>query len=80
MKLNNIIKNLQKEGYVVETGEFSFQECKMVSGTALIDLVDDAVVETSAKYKDVVEQITEGKSHVYTIVCGKKKLSQYDKR
>ena len=67
MKFDNIIKRLKKEGYKVEVMQFSFQKCLGVSGTALIDLVNENVVETTAKYNDVVKQIESNKSHIQTI-------------
>ena len=67
MKFENIVKRLNKEGYKVEVMQFSFQECLGVTGTALIDLVNENVVETTAKYNDVVNQIKNNKSHIQTI-------------
>ena len=67
MKFENIVKRLNKEGYKVEVMQFSFQECLGVTGTALIDLVNENVVETTAKYNDVVKQIKNNKSHIQTI-------------
>lgn len=81
MKFENILKNLQKQGYKVEPMEFSFEKCLGVNGTALIDLVDEKVVETSAKYQDVISQIETNKSHIQTINtthdCIQKRLTDY---
>ena len=81
MKFENIVKRLNKEGYKVEVMQFSFQECLGVTGTALIDLVNENVVETTAKYADVVKQIENNKSHIQTITstngCTKKILTDY---
>lgn len=83
MKFESIIKKLTKDGYKVEKMEFSFQECLGCNGTALIDLINDQVIETSAKYADVVKQIDEGKSHIQTITithgCSRKHLTEYSK-
>ena len=81
MKFENIIKRLKKDGYEVEVMEFSFQNCLGVTGTALIDLVNENVVETTAKYADVIKQIQNNKSHIQTINtingCTKKVLTDY---
>lgn len=81
MKFESIVKKLIREGYTVEPGEFSFQMCKKVSGTCLVDVVDGIVVETTAKYTDVLQQIADGKSHIQTIDtikgCKKKTLTPY---
>lgn len=81
MKFENIIRKLAKDGYKVEPMEFSFQSCLGVTGTALIDLVDENVVETTARYADVVKQIKANKSHIQTINnahgCSKKVLTDY---
>lgn len=81
MKFDNIIKKLNKDGYHVEVMQFSFQECLGVRGTALIDLVDEKVVQTTARYADVVKQIQTNKSHIQTINtingCTKKVLTDY---
>lgn len=83
MRFENIVKKLQKEGYIVELMQFNFKECFGVNGTALIDVVNGDVTETSARYKDVIKQIEEGKSHIYNIEiingCNKKSLSPYRK-
>lgn len=79
MKFENIVRNLEKQGYKVEVMEFSFQSCKGVTGTALIDIVDGEAVPTTAKLTEVLEQITTGKSHIQTIEGKKKYLSPYQK-
>ena len=79
MKFENIVRNLEKQGYVIEVMEFSFQACKGVTGTALIDIVNGEVIPTTAKLKEVLEQITTGKSHIQTIEGKKKYLSPYQK-
>ncbi|WP_053983451.1 hypothetical protein [Niameybacter massiliensis] len=79
MKYENIIKKLRSNSVRVYEGEFDYKQVTMVSGTALIDLIDGKAVPTSAKYNDVVKQIQEGKSHIMTIEGGKKCLTQYDK-
>ena len=81
MKFENIIKRLKKDGYEVEVMEFSFQNCLGVTGTALIDLVDGEIKDTTAKYTDVIKQIQNNKSHIQTINnvygCTKKVLTDY---
>lgn len=79
MKFENIVRNLKKDGYEVEVMEFSFQNCLGVRGTALIDLVDGEVKSTTAKYKDVVDQIETNKSHILTVEGKKKFLTEYTK-
>lgn len=79
MKFENIVRNLKKDGYEVEVMEFSFQNCLGVRGTALIDLVDGEVKDTTAKYKDVVAQIDTNKSHILTVEGKKKFLTEYTK-
>ena len=79
MKFENIVKNLKRDGYEVEPMEFSFQNCLGVMGTALIDLVDGEVKDTTAKYKDVVGQIDTNKSHILTVDGKKKILTEYTK-
>ena len=80
MKFENIVKKLQKDGYVIEIMEFSFQKCAGVKGTALIDLVDGkTVIETTARYADVIKQIQNNKSHILTIEGKKKFLTEYTK-
>lgn len=74
MKIENIIKRLNQNGKKVYLGQFDFQEVWMCNGTALIDLLDGKVVPTSAKYADVVKQIEEGRSHIYTVDDIKKKV------
>ena len=81
MKFENIIKNLEKDGYKVEPMQFSFQNCLGVNGTALIDLINNTVTQTTAKYKDVVVQIQNNRSHIMTINTGhgciQKQLTTY---
>lgn len=83
MKFENIIRKLAKDGYEVEPMEFSFQTVLGVTGTALVDIYNDNVQETTARYADVVSQIQNGKSHIQTITtaqgCIKKRLTQYQK-
>lgn len=79
MRFENIIRNLKKDGYEVEVMEFSFQNCLGVRGTALIDLVDGEVKDTTARYKDVVAQIETNKSHILTLERRKKYLTEYIK-
>ena len=79
MKFENIVRNLKKDGYEVEVMEFSFQNCFGVRGTALIDLVDGEVKDTTARYKDVVVQIETNKSHILTLEGRKKYLTEYIK-
>jgi len=79
MKFENIVRNLKKDGYEVEVMEFSFQSCLGVRGTALIDLVDGEVKDTTAKYKEVVAQIETNKSHILTVEGKKKFLTEYTK-
>ena len=79
MKFENIVRNLNKDGYEVEVMEFSFQNCLGVRGTALIDLVDGEVKDTTARYKDVVAQIETNKSHILTVEGKKKYLTEYNK-
>lgn len=75
MKMENIIKKLQADGYVVYVGEFNYKKFNMVTGTALVDLIDGIAVETTAKYADVIAQITEGKSHIATVESKKRILT-----
>lgn len=75
MKIKNIIKHLEKDGKEVYRGQFDFQEFWMCAGTALVDLVDGAAVSTTAKYADVIKQIEENRSHIYTIEDNKKMLN-----
>lgn len=81
MKFENIIRKLAKDGYKVEPMEFSYQTVLGCRGTALIDLMDEKVVETTARYADVVKQIEVNKSHIQTITtthgCVKKVLTDY---
>lgn len=79
MRFENIVRNLKRDGYEVEVMEFSFQNCLGVRGTALIDLVDGEVKDTTAKYKDVVTQIDTNKSHILTLEGKKKFLTEYTK-
>lgn len=79
MRFENIVRNLKKDGYEVEVMEFSFQNCLGVRGTALIDLVDGEVKDTTAKYKDVVAQIETNKSHILTVEGKKRFLTEYTK-
>lgn len=79
MKFDSIVRNLKKDGYEVEIMEFSFQKCLGVRGTALIDLVEGEIKETTARYKDVVAQIETNKSHILTLDGKKKYLTQYTK-
>lgn len=79
MKLDNIIKKLRRNGFEVVEGEFSFQKCYMCNGTALVDLSNGAVADTSARYSDVVKQIQENRSHIITVECGKKGLARFNK-
>lgn len=79
MRFENIVRNLKKDGYEVEVMEFSFQNCLGVRGTALIDLVDGEVKDTTAKYKEVVAQIETNKSHILTVEGKKKFLTEYTK-
>ena len=83
MKFENIIKKLAKDGYKVEPMEFSFQTVLGVTGTALVDIYNNNVQETTARYADVVSQIKNGKSHIQTITttqgCIKKRLTEYQK-
>lgn len=67
MRIDNIVKKLRTQEKVeVYKGEFDFKECWMCDGTALIDLVNGEVKDTTAKYVDVIEQIVNNKSHIYT--------------
>lgn len=79
MKFENIVRNLKKDGYEVEPMEFSFQDCLGVRGTALIDLVNGEIKDTTAKYKEVVAQIETNKSHILTVEGKKKFLTEYTK-
>lgn len=79
MKLENIIKKLNKEGTIVYKGEFDFKPCHMCKGIALIDLVDGEVADTSARYTDVLLQINNNKSHIYTVEGREKVLSAFNK-
>lgn len=75
MKFENIIKSLKKEGKEVYVGQFDFKDFFMCNGTALVDLLDGVAVPTTAKYADVVKQIQENRSHIYTIAKNKKSLT-----
>lgn len=83
MKFENIIRKLAKDGYKVEPMEFSFQTVLGVTGTALVDIYNNNVQQTTARYADVVSQIQNGKSHIQTITtaqgCIKKRLTEYQK-
>lgn len=79
MKFENIVRNLKKDGYEVEDMEFSFQNCLGVRGTALIDLVNGEIKDTTARYKDVVAQVETNKSHILTVEGKKKFLTEYTK-
>lgn len=83
MTYANIIKKLSKDGFQLYEGEFAYKPVAMVTGTAIINLVDDEVVECEARYADVVKQIEAGKSHILTIEtikgCKKKALTPYKK-
>lgn len=79
MKFENIVRNLKKDGYKVELMQFSFQDVLGCRGTALIDLMEEKVVETTAKYSDVLLQIKNNKSHIQTIEGKKKYLTEYEK-
>lgn len=83
MRFENIIKKLAKDGYKVEPMEFSFQTVLGVTGTALVDIYNNNVQQTTARYADVVSQIQNGKSHIQTITtiqgCIKKRLTEYQK-
>ena len=79
MKFENIVRNLKKDGYEVEPMEFSFQSCLGVRGTALIDLLNGEIKDTTAKYKEVVAQIETDKSHILTVEGKKKFLTEYTK-
>lgn len=79
MKFENIVRNLKKDGYEAEPMEFSFQNCLGVRGTALIDLVNGEIKDTTAKYKEVVGQIETNKSHILTVEGKKKFLTEYTK-
>lgn len=83
MRFENIIKKLAKDGYKVEPMEFSFQTVLGVSGTALVDIYNDNVQETTARYIDVVKQIQANKSHIQTISTNQghmeKVLTDYQK-
>lgn len=79
MRFENIVRNLKKDGYEVEPMEFSFQSCLGVRGTALIDLVNGEIKDTTARYKDVVAQIETNKSHILTVEGKKKFLTEYTK-
>ena len=79
MRFENIVRNLKKDGYEVEVMEFSFQNCFGVRGTALIDLVNGEIKDTTAKYKEVVAQIETNKSHILTVEGKKKFLTEYTK-
>lgn len=79
MKFENIVSKLKKDGYKVEVMQFFFRTVFSVSGTALADIVDEDVVHTTAKYKDVISQIEAGKSHIQTIEGHKKALTIYFK-
>ncbi len=79
MRFENIVRNLKKDGYEVEVMEFSFQNCLGVRGTALIDLVNGEIKDTTAKYKEVVGQIETNKSHILTVEGKKKFLTEYTK-
>lgn len=79
MKIENIIKRLAKENVKVYRGEFSYQECWMAEGTALVDVVEGKVVETNSRWADVAEQIVENRSHIYTIEGNKKELTKNNK-
>lgn len=79
MRFENIVRNLKKDGYEVEVMEFSFQNCLGVRGTALIDLVNGEIKDTTAKYKEVVAQIETNKSHILTVEGKKKFLTEYTK-
>ena len=80
MRIENIIKHLEKDGKEVYRGQFDFQEFWMCAGTALVDLVDGLALETTAKYTDVIKQIEESRSHIYTIENKKKSLTSNIKR
>lgn len=67
MTINNIIKKLEKQGKRVYKAEFDFKECWFCNGTALIDLKDSKMIATTAKFKEIEQQIEQGKSHIYTI-------------
>lgn len=79
MKLENIIKRLENEGLDVTTGQFDSKPCQMCLGTALVDLVNGEMKDTSARYKDVLIQVFEKKSHIYTVENKKKVLTTYNK-
>lgn len=79
MKFEGIIKKLFKDGYEIVPMQFDFKPCLGCRGTALIDIFNGSVVETTAKYNDVVKQIQNNKSHIQTIEGKKKYLTEYEK-
>ena len=66
MKLENIVKQLVKDGYVVYDWQFFGKDFKYVNGTALADIINGEPVATSATYKQVLKQISDGRSHILT--------------
>ena len=66
MKLENIMKQLIKDGYTVYDWQFFGKDFKYVNGTALADIINGEPVATSATYKQVLQQINEGRSHILT--------------
>ena len=79
MKFDAIIDKLKKDGYKVEVMNFRFEKCLSVRGTALIDLVNGEIKNTTAEYKEVLEQIWLNKSHILTIDEKDRYLTGYSK-
>lgn len=79
MKLVNIVNKLQKDGFEVVPGEFDFKRCLMCEGTALVDVIDEVAVDTCARYSDVVEQILNNRSHIFTGKGKTKRLTAHCK-
>lgn len=75
MKIENLIKKLQKDGYKIYEWPFQNEQHMFANGTALVDLVDGIPEVTTATYKEVVQQIEESRSHIRTIEGKEKELT-----
>lgn len=75
MKIENLVRKLQKSGYRIYEWPFQNEQHMFVNGTALVDLVDGIPEVTTATYKDVIQQIEGNRSHIRTLQGKTKELT-----
>lgn len=75
MRFENIVKRLEKDNKIYAE-KFLTVECIFCNGTALVDIVDGNVVNTTATLQEVKRQIKDNHSHIMDVAGKRKELTK----